>query len=127
MLNVLPWGRPALTELYRKTAGKAHSCTKIYLNATIIDNLTWLATTILNSIRVHFVDATQWDDNAANFVLWTDASGKHGLAFVFASNGFAYQLCPPSPGSPSVDIFFLKLLAILSSVHYVANLAKPLR
>jgi hypothetical protein len=127
MLNVLPWGRPALTELYRKTAGKVHSCAKIYLNATVIDNLSWLATTIPDSIGVRFVDAGQWDDHAADFVLWTDASGKHGLGFVFAGNGFTYQLRPPSPGSPSVDIFFLELLAILSGVHYVVNLPKPPR
>ena len=43
MLNVLPWGHPALSEIYRKTAGKLYNHTKIYLNATVIDNLTWLA------------------------------------------------------------------------------------
>jgi hypothetical protein len=43
MLNVLPWGRPAITELYRKTAGKLYNHAKIYLNATVIDNLSWLS------------------------------------------------------------------------------------
>jgi hypothetical protein len=91
----------------------------------VIDNLSWLASTIPNSIGICFVDAGQWSDNVADFVLWTDASGKHGLAFVFAGNGFAYQLQPSSQGAPVVDIFFLKLLAILSSIHHVVNLAKP--
>ena len=46
MLNVLPWGQPALSEIYRKIAGKLHNHAKIFLNATVIDNLTWLAKTI---------------------------------------------------------------------------------
>ena len=57
--------------------------------------------------------------------MWTDASGKHGLSFVFAGNGFAYQLHSPSPGSPSIDIFFLELLAILSGIFHVTHLSYP--
>jgi hypothetical protein len=105
MLNVLPWGRPALSKLYHKTAGKVHSHAKIYLNAMVINNLSWLAPTIPNSIGICFVDAGQWSDNVADFVLWTDASGKHSLAFVFTGNGFAYQLQPSSQGAPVVDFF----------------------
>jgi hypothetical protein len=125
MLNVLPWGRPALSELYRKTAGKLHNHAKIFLNATVIDNLSWLARTIPSSIGIRFVDAGQWDDGAADLVMWTDASGKYGLSFVFAGNGFVYQHRSPEPGSPSIDIFFLELLAILSGIHHVANFAHP--
>lgn len=127
MLNVLPWGRPALSEIYRKTAGKFHNHAKIFLNATVIDNLTWLARTIPTSIGIRFVDAGRWTDEDADFILWIDASGKHGLAFVFAGNGFIYQLQTPKPGSPSIDIFFLELLAILSGIHHVAHLTHPPR
>ena len=34
LLNVLPWGQPALSELYRKTSGKLRN-PKIFINATI--------------------------------------------------------------------------------------------
>jgi hypothetical protein len=114
-----------LSELYRKTAGKLHNHAKIFLNATVIDNLSWLARTIPSSIGIRFVDAGQWDDGAADLVMWTDASGKYGLSFVFAGNGFVYQHRSPEPGSPSIDIFFLELLAILSGIHHVANFAHP--
>lgn len=127
MLNVLPWGRPALSEIYRKTAGKLHSHGKIYLNATVIDNLTWLAKTIPESIGIRFVDVGRWNDEEADLVMWTDASGKYGLSFVFAGNGFVYQLRSSKPGSPPVDIFFLELLAILSGIHHVANFTHPPR
>jgi hypothetical protein len=128
MLNILPWGRLALTELYCKTARKAHSCAKIYLNATIINNLFWLATTISNSIGVRFVNAQQWDDNAADFVLWTDASGKHGLAFVFAGNDFAYQLVHSiqvlpllTSSSLSFSLFFLVFTMLQTSLNLLVN------
>jgi hypothetical protein len=127
MLNVLPWGRPALTELYRKTAGKLHNHAKIYLNATVVDNLSWLARTIPSSIGIRFVDTGRWSEEGADFVMWTDASGKHGLSFVYAGNGFVYQRRLPKPGSPSVDIFFLEMLAILSGIHHVALFARPPR
>lgn len=127
MLNVLPWGRPALSELYRKTAGKLHNHAKIYLNATVIDNLSWLAKTIPTSIGIHFIDAGRWGEEDADLIMWTDASSKHGLSFVFAGNGYVYQLQPPSPKSPPVDIFFLELLAILSGIHHIACLLHPPR
>jgi hypothetical protein len=125
LLNVLPWGRPALSELYRKTAGKLHNHAKIYLNATVINDLNWLARTIPHSIGIRFVDTGRWDEDDADLVMWTDASGKLGISFVYAGNGFLYQLQHPEPGSPCVDIFFLELLAILSGIHHVAHFTKP--
>lgn len=44
---------------------------------------------------------------------------KFALAFVFTGNGHVYQL-NPDQSKPKVDIFFLKLLAILSTVHHIA-------
>jgi hypothetical protein len=40
MLNVLPWARPVLTELYRKMKGKAHANAKVFLNREVIEDLT---------------------------------------------------------------------------------------
>lgn len=42
LLNFLPWGRPALSELYRKISGKSRPLAKIFINATVISNLRWL-------------------------------------------------------------------------------------
>jgi hypothetical protein len=127
LLNVMPWGRPALSELYRKTAGKLHNHAKIFLNATVIDNLSWLAQTIPVSVGIRFIDAGKWGEENADFIMWTDASGKLGLSFVFAGNGFVYQLQPPRPGSSPIDIFFLELLAILSGIHHIAHFTHPPR
>ena len=127
VLNVLPWGRPTLSELYRKTARKLHSHTKIFLNTTVVNDLKWLAQTIPDSIRIRFVDTGRWSEDDADLVMWTDASGKLGLSFIYAGNGFLYQLRQPNSGSPLVDIFFLELLAILSAIHHVACFPCPPR
>jgi hypothetical protein len=39
LLNVMPWGRPALTELYRKMRGKTHSYRGIFINAEVKSDL----------------------------------------------------------------------------------------
>jgi hypothetical protein len=65
MLNVLPWARPALTELYRKMQGKVHANAEIFLNKEVIQDLTWLSSVIRDSIGVRFVDATTWHDRNA--------------------------------------------------------------
>jgi hypothetical protein len=94
VFNVLPLGRPALSELYRKVAGKNFMSAGIALN--VIRNLEWLIDVIPKAIGVHFVNATQWDDSEANLVLWTDASLRLGLGFVYVNRGFTYAISPSS-------------------------------
>ena len=126
VFNVLPLGRPALSEFYRKIAGKTIMNAGISLNADVVRNLEWLIEVIPKAIGVHFVDATRWDDIEADFVLWTDASLRLGLAFAYANHGFLYGISP-SNTTDKVDIFFLELVAILSAVHHVALFPHPLK
>ena len=74
--------------------------------------------------RVHFVDATHWEDCEADFVLWTDASLCLGLAFIYAGCGFTYALRRDT-SKEKIDIFFLELVAILSVVHHVGCFLHP--
>jgi hypothetical protein len=126
LLNVLPWGRPAITELYRKTSGKSQPSSGIPINAQVISDLSWLASVIPKSIGIRFVDDGVWCDSKADMVVWTDASLKLGMGFTYASNGYVYQLasCPPDI---KIDIFFLELVAILSAIHHIASFPKPSR
>jgi hypothetical protein len=126
LLNVLPWGRPALTELYRKISGKVHMYQGIFINAEVRRDLEWLMDIIPQSIGVHFTDTGLWADIDADMVFWTDASRYIALSFVFAGNGFVYQISS-EPTGPPIDIFFLELVAILSAIHYAASLASPPR
>ncbi|KNZ72642.1 hypothetical protein J132_02235 [Termitomyces sp. J132] len=124
LLNVLPWGCPALTEMYQKIAGKTTMHAGIHLNHEVITDMEWLIETIPESIGVWFLDSTHWDNESADMVLWTDAALKLGLSFIYASNGWVYQLSP-SNSSIKIDIFFLELIAILSAIHHVASFEHP--
>ncbi|KAF8814812.1 hypothetical protein BYT27DRAFT_7032718, partial [Phlegmacium glaucopus] len=126
LLNVLPWGRPALSELYRKTSGKTKPAGKIFLNATVHSDLRWLADTIPKAIGVRFLDEGHWPDYEADVTVWTDANLKDGLGFSYSNNGFVYQLKPPPP-EIKIDILFLELIAILSAIHYLASMIHPPR
>ena len=98
----------------------------IALNSDVIRNLEWLIEAILKAIGVCFINATHWDDQEADFVLWTDASLCLGLAFVYAGSGFTYALST-GLAKEKIDIFFLELVAILSAVHHVALFSCPPR
>jgi hypothetical protein len=126
MLNVLPWGRPALTEMYRKTSGKVWSHRGIPINAAVIADLTWLRDVIPSAIGIRFTDTGLWADSQADMVIWTDASLRNALAFVYSNKGFIYPINPPPTGR-KVDIFFLELLAIASAIHHAGSLAQPPR
>jgi hypothetical protein len=126
LLNVLPWGRPALSELYRKISGKTKPSEKIFLNATVHSDLQWLADTIPKAIGVRFLNEGLWLDRDADVSVWTDANLKDALAFSFSNNSFVYQLKPP-PSAIKIDIFFLELVAILSAIHHLACQTHPPR
>ena len=124
VFNVLPLGKPVLGEFYRKIAGKSIMNAGITLNAEVVRNLQWLVDIIPRAVGVHFVNATHWDDQEADFVLWSDASLHLGLAFVYAGHGFTYSISP-SNTKEKIDIFFLELVAILSAVHHAALFSCP--
>lgn len=124
LLNILPWGRPALTELYRKMAGKETMHAGIYLNKEVVTDMNWLIDIIPKSMGVRFLDTTRWNIESADMVIWMDASLRLGMAFVYAGNGFVYQIAP-NDTSTKIDIFFLKLIAILSAIYHVAAFDHP--
>ncbi|KAF8219869.1 hypothetical protein L208DRAFT_1545538, partial [Tricholoma matsutake] len=123
MLNVLPWGRLALTEMYHKISGKAWSHRGIPINAAVITDLMWLKNIIPSAVGIRFTDSGMWSDDNTNMVMWTDASLQNALAFVYSNKGFLYPIKPP-PMDKKV-IFFLELLAIVSAVHHAGSLTCP--
>ncbi|KAG7442182.1 uncharacterized protein BT62DRAFT_906496, partial [Guyanagaster necrorhizus] len=108
---------------YRKIAGKTHSFTKIFINAAVREDLSWFSSILSDSVGVHFVDSALWANSEADIIFWMDASLKNTLSFIFAENSFIYQLHLPS--KDMIDIFFLKLVAILSAIYYAVSLSKP--
>ncbi|KAJ3742267.1 hypothetical protein EV360DRAFT_27052, partial [Lentinula raphanica] len=59
-LNVLPWGRPALTELYAKIDNKAGMKSGVPINVAVKESLTWLVEVLPQSIGVRLLDDGFW-------------------------------------------------------------------
>ena len=123
LLNVLPWGRPALSILYSKMSGKSMGNRGIFINRDVRQDMSWLADVIPRSIGIRFVDSLMWGDEEADMIVWSDACLR-GLGFCYAGSGFVYQI---QPSSIPVDIFFFELVAILSAVSHVAAFHQPPR
>lgn len=125
LLNVLPWGHPGLTELYRKMSGKTHSFAGIPINATITADLSWLKSIIPHSIGIWFVNSSLWCSPDADLVMWTNATLKTALSFVYTNHGFIYPIHHPTGSAEKINIFFLELVAILSAIHHAASFPRP--
>ncbi|KAG9221044.1 hypothetical protein CCMSSC00406_0005517 [Pleurotus cornucopiae] len=69
LLNVLPWGKPATFELYKKTSGKSISHAGITINKSITEELTWLRDIIPRAVGIRFVDSLRWEDDEADLVM----------------------------------------------------------
>ncbi|KAJ7208693.1 hypothetical protein C8J57DRAFT_1046785 [Mycena rebaudengoi] len=57
-------------------------------------------------------------------VVWTDASLREAIAFVYGNKGFVYQI-QQNHTSTKIDIFFLEMIGVLSAVVHAANLPTP--
>ncbi|KAF5361122.1 hypothetical protein D9758_009074 [Tetrapyrgos nigripes] len=123
-LNILPWARPALSALYKKMRGKSIPQASIPINAAVRESLEWYLSILPSAIGVKFFDKGIWGDEEADMVFWTDSSLTIALSFVFAGNGFVYDIKPPPP-SVKVDIFFLELVAILSAINFAVSRPSP--
>ncbi|KAF5366749.1 hypothetical protein D9758_006543 [Tetrapyrgos nigripes] len=123
-LNVLPWARPALSTLYEKMRGKSIPQASIPINAAVQESLEWYLSILPSAIGVKFFDEGIWGDEEADMVFWTNSSLTIALSFVFAGNGFVYDIKPPPP-SVKVDIFFLELVAILSAINFAVSRPSP--
>lgn len=123
VLNVFPWGRPALTALYDKTRGKHIGNAGVAINRDVIESLSWFSRVLPQAIGVSFTDSGCWSESEADMVFWTDAS-LSGISFVFAGNGYTYTIQENKTGI-ALDIFFLELIGILSALYYASKLPNP--
>ena len=124
LLNVLPWGHPAFSELYHKISGKSLSLCGVFINAEVKSNLVWLASIIPRPIGIRFIDSCQWIDLEADLVVWIYMNLHLALSFVYGNCGFVYQLCE-CPPDVIIDIFFLELVTIMSVIHHIGSFASP--
>ncbi|PIL27246.1 hypothetical protein GSI_10390 [Ganoderma sinense ZZ0214-1] len=120
-LNVFPLLRPALSNLYHKTANKHERFATIHVNKAVHTELTWMATYVRSLPGIRILSQSIWSpaDLVPNslhdeFAL-VDASGIGlGLYFPWHHLGF---FCPTPENIPTNSIFFPEALAICSAIH----------
>ncbi len=89
VLKVFPWGRPALTEIYRKMSGKSHFYAPVFINAEVVTDLTWFKLTMLKAIGVRLSEVALWPDESADIMIDTDATLTSAISFVYSNQAFA--------------------------------------
>jgi len=77
---------------------------------------------IPQAVGIRFDKVGLWVNH--DMILWTDASLRIALSFMYANKGFVYTLQLPPPGR-KIDIFFLELVAIMSAIHHAGSLSQP--
>jgi hypothetical protein len=120
-LNVFPLLRPALQLSYQKISGKQIPNAPLYLNRSIIANLTWFGQMVRESEPIHMLAANVWEAHEADLTLWCDAASTGGLGFWSPSHqkGFASEL-PPNP--PTSTIYYFKALCVVSALLWASKL-----
>jgi len=118
-LNVYPLFKPALSNLYAKMSGKTESFAKIHVNQAIVTDLTWFLNRICLSSGVHLIEDPDWDQAAADVVLFADAC-LSGLGFFYLRDLRGYQ-CAIDYGAPKETILFFEALAVCSALLHALD------
>ncbi len=127
VLNVFPWGRPALTEFHRSMGGRTRFYSPVPITAEVAADLTWFKETMPTAIGVRLSDVSRWPDEAADLIIHTDATPNAAISFVHSNQGFTYQIKSSQRAPVTPDIFFFKQLAILFAIHHSTSLPSPRR
>jgi len=73
-LNAYPLLKPALHSSYDKISGKERPKAPIFLNRSVIEDLSWLASTMESSDGICMLDAITWDPMDADLQIFCDAT-----------------------------------------------------
>ena len=117
-LNVYPWLRLILAELYAKITRKSQMWGKIKMNKTVQRELMWFIEHIEWLCRIFFFKSMVCRDGDVGHSMLTihiDTSAQ-GLGIWFTSDKLGYQCWLPTR-APTNTIFFFEALTVCSVVH----------
>jgi len=121
-LNAYPLLKPALRSSYDKITGKTHPKAPMFLNRSVIQDLSWLASTMETSDGVCMLDTIAWDPKDADLQIFCDAT-LSSLGFYCPMLAAAFVSSPES--LPLHTILFQETLCVVSAIAWAATL-KPL-
>jgi hypothetical protein len=102
--------------LYSKMSGKSEILKPIWVNATMVRELHWLADHVDRSNGIHILESTEWSADDASLTVYMDAC-LTGLGFWIPKDNTGFT----SPVLSTYPIFFLEALAVLSTLHHICN------
>ncbi|KAM5540367.1 hypothetical protein V8D89_005825 [Ganoderma adspersum] len=142
ILNVIPWGRPALTEMYRKTANKINPNAWVFLNREVTSDLIWFRDILPSAIGVRLIDQGRWGPEEADITVWTDAALRgvqttirgsrktradpvHRKAPLRLSHLASFQTLARQTGNYDDFLFLTILTAAFFACHRIGELVAP--
>ena len=120
-LNVFPFLRPALCNVYAKMNGKHNKEQRVYINNAIRDDFLWALSHIERSDGVQLFKSISWSPSVADFVIYCDACPE-GMGFWYPAFKDGYY-APTPVNVPSNVIFYYETLCVVSALVNVASRA----
>lgn len=122
-LNVYPFLRPALNNVYPKISGKRNREQRIYINNAIRNDFLWAIRHIENSSGVHILKSVSWLPSDADLTIFCDAC-PDGMGFWYPDLKVGYY-APTPVDVPSEHIFYFESLCVLSALVNAQSQAPP--
>jgi hypothetical protein len=119
-LNAYPLLRPALSAVYNKMSGKTQQHQPVWINQSIVNELSWFTRHVEASDGVLMLDSIEWSEEDADLTLYSDACG-FGMGFWAPRLLTGFQ-CPIPPSNDPPRIFFDEALAVVSALDYACRL-----
>ena len=120
-LNVYPYLRPALNNVYAKMKGKRNRQQKIYINNAVRKDLSWAIHHIRNSDGVQLLKSVAWNVEEADFIVFCDACPE-GLGFWYPQTKEGFH-APTRPNISNEYIFYFEALCVVSALDHVQTRA----
>ncbi|KAF4618205.1 hypothetical protein D9613_011558 [Agrocybe pediades] len=118
-LNVFPHLRPALNNVYAKTAGPWNPHRSIKVNNAVRDDFQWAIYHLKKSDGVHLLRSSTWPVELQSWTIYCDAC-LEGMGFWYPHTNTGF-FCPTPSNTASHIIFYFEALTVLCALIDVAS------
>jgi hypothetical protein len=101
-------------------SGKSQQHQPIWINQSIVNELSWFTCHVEGSDGVLLLDSVEWSEEDADLVLYSDACA-FGMGFWAPRLSTGFQ-CPITASENPPRIFFDEALAVVSALDYATHL-----
>jgi hypothetical protein len=121
-LNVYPYLRPALSNVYDKLRTQVNQNGAIWINNAVRDDLLWALKKVETMPGLLLLKSLSWPAEAATYTIYCDAC-PNGMGFWYPSLDIAFYSETP-PDEVSGLIFYFEALCVLCALRDACNRAE---